>query len=308
MMKIKYIFVLVIFAILSTGCLKSDSMEDITIYTTSYPIEYITNRLYGEHSEIKSIYPDGMQEGYKVSDKLIEDYSKGDLFIFNGLMEYYELDTEGKLVLENNLPNLVSEKNYVYDMLNFNHNLKIIDVSASIIYDYDVNELWLDPVKLLTIANNIKKGFHEYITNKYLLNEIDENYQILKQELLKLDADYREVANRSSYDTIVVSDDTLKYLQKYNINVISLEENSNLTQKNIKDAEALIDSGDIKYIYVFDELNINDTIKTLIENKEVTIIKLDNLNNLNEENRKNNDDYFTITYNNLDKLKEELYK
>ena len=108
MMKIKYIFVLVIFAILSTGCLLSDSMEDITIYTTSYPIEYITNRLYGEHSEIKSIYPDGMQEGYKVSDKLIEDYSKGDLFIFNGLMEYYELDTEGKLVLENNLPNLVS--------------------------------------------------------------------------------------------------------------------------------------------------------------------------------------------------------
>ena len=29
-----------------TGC-KTDSMEDITIYTTTYPIEYITNRLYG---------------------------------------------------------------------------------------------------------------------------------------------------------------------------------------------------------------------------------------------------------------------
>lgn len=307
MKKIK-LAILLMFAFVITGCLKNDTMEDITIYTTSYPIEYVTSRLYGEHSEVKSIYPDGMQEGYKVSDKLIEDYSKGDLFIFNGLMEYYELDSEGKEVLKNDLPVLVSEKNYVFDMLELNHDLKIIDVSASIMYDYDVNELWLDPIKFLTVANNVKKGFYEYVTNKYLLNEIDENYQALKQELLKLDADYREVANRSSYNTIVVADDCLKFLQKYDINVISLEENENLTQKNIKDAEELIANGDVKYIYVIDENKNNETITNLTENTEVTLIKLSNLNNLSEENRKNNDDYFTIMYSNLDKIKEELYK
>ena len=38
-----------------TGCLKRDNLEDITIYTTVYPFEYITEQLYGEHSTIKSV-------------------------------------------------------------------------------------------------------------------------------------------------------------------------------------------------------------------------------------------------------------
>ena len=32
-----------------SGCFKRDSMENINIYTTIYPIEYITNRLYGDY-------------------------------------------------------------------------------------------------------------------------------------------------------------------------------------------------------------------------------------------------------------------
>ena len=38
-----------------TGCFKRDDMEDITIYTSVYPIEYITTELYGENSKINSI-------------------------------------------------------------------------------------------------------------------------------------------------------------------------------------------------------------------------------------------------------------
>ena len=45
-----------ILALCTSGCLKRDNLEDITIYTTVYPFEYITNQLYGEHSTIKSIF------------------------------------------------------------------------------------------------------------------------------------------------------------------------------------------------------------------------------------------------------------
>ena len=34
-----------------TGCFKRDKMEDINIATTIYPIEYVTNRLYGNNSK-----------------------------------------------------------------------------------------------------------------------------------------------------------------------------------------------------------------------------------------------------------------
>ena len=86
MRKICSIFILFVLVFSLTGCLKRDNMEDITIYTTNYPTEYITKRLYGEFSDVKSIYPDGVNiNTYKLTDKQLEDYSNSDLFIFNGL-------------------------------------------------------------------------------------------------------------------------------------------------------------------------------------------------------------------------------
>ena len=87
-MKKLLILVSLSFIFLTTGCFKRDTMEDITIYTTVYPIEYITSRLYGENSEVLSIYPDGtVANEYKLTEKQIKDYSKAELFIFNGLSE-----------------------------------------------------------------------------------------------------------------------------------------------------------------------------------------------------------------------------
>ena len=60
MKKIILSILLVSIIFLSTGCIKTDQMDDINIITTIYPIEYVTNRLYSEHSNIKSIYPKGI--------------------------------------------------------------------------------------------------------------------------------------------------------------------------------------------------------------------------------------------------------
>ena len=67
-----------------TGCLfKRDSMEDINIYTTIYPLNYLTTYLYGDYAKIHSIYPSGVEVSeYSLSDKKINEYSKSDLYIF----------------------------------------------------------------------------------------------------------------------------------------------------------------------------------------------------------------------------------
>ena len=59
MKKLKLIILLGVILTTLTGCIKKDSYDNITIYTTVYPIEYITDYLYGSHSEIYSIYPNG---------------------------------------------------------------------------------------------------------------------------------------------------------------------------------------------------------------------------------------------------------
>ena len=111
MRKITNIILILFITICLTGCIKRDNMEGITIYTTNYPSEYITKRLYGSFSKVKSIYPDGVNiNNYKLTNKQLTDYSNSDLFIFNGL---------------NN------EKNYVTKMRKNNKNLKIIDTTLS---------------------------------------------------------------------------------------------------------------------------------------------------------------------------------
>ena len=77
---------------LTTGCFKRDDMEGIQIYTTVYHITYIIDELYGNYATISSIYPNGVNiDNYELTDKQINDYSKGNLFIYNGLSNEKEI-------------------------------------------------------------------------------------------------------------------------------------------------------------------------------------------------------------------------
>ena len=85
-MKRKISFLILLIGIfLLSGC-STDSMENITIYTSIYPIEYVTNELYGNYSTIYNMYPQGINPyDYKLTNKQIKDYGNSDLVIYNGL-------------------------------------------------------------------------------------------------------------------------------------------------------------------------------------------------------------------------------
>ena len=147
MKKIKFVILsIIIFSL--TGCFNKSNMDNADVKVSVYPIEYITERLYGKYSKIKSIYPDDMDDDYIVNDKLLNDYSSTNLFIFNG--------------------NNDNENDYVYKMFTANKKLKIIDSTSSLNYNNKIEELWLDPMNFLTMANNIKKGLKEYINEAYI--------------------------------------------------------------------------------------------------------------------------------------------
>ncbi len=287
MKVIKYVILFLITISLS-GCFNKTSLENSNIRVSAYPIEYITKRLYGNHSTIQSIYPDNMDKEYEVTDKLLDDYSSTNIFIFNS--------------------NEDKENDYVYKMFNKNKNLRIIDATASLTYNNKIEELWLDPMNYLTIANNIRKGFEEYISITYLNNDITDNYNKLKNDLVQLEADYRETANRATNKDIIVGDDLFLYLTKYDLNVISIENSKNFTKKSLYTAEELIKSGKAKTIYVTDDENLDENIQRLKKDYNVEIVKLDTLYTISEEDRNNNEDYLSIMYNNLEELKKELYK
>ena len=270
-----------------SGCIKKDNLENITIYTTSYPIEYIATSLYGEHSTIKSIYPDDTDiDKYELTDKQIKDYSKSDMFIFSGL---------GK------------EKDYLLEMFEHNKELMIVDTTQSIEVNYKTEELWMDPSNFLMIASNVRKGLLEYISNHYLATSIETNYETLKISISKIDATLKLMSESSNYPTLIVDNNALKFLEKYGFTVISVEEGDSLTAKVKSEVYSLIKSGRIDYIFTLDNDNLSDTVKEMQVNTDVKTLELNQLNNLTDKERSLNENYISIMNNNIDLLKEELY-
>lgn len=288
MKKLFGILLVLTLVFMSTGCIKRDSMEDITIYTTNYATEYITKRLYGDYSKVKSIYPDGVNiNDYKLTDKQIEDYSNADLFIFNGLS---------------------NEKDYVTRMRKDNEDLKIIDTTLSMEYDDGIEELWLDPSNFLMMAQNIKTGFSEYIDSYYLNEQISENFDKLNIEASNLDAKIKDLIQNGTSKAIVASDKLFKYLEKYGLTVYVLDEDSEDYQKTLSTVRSMINRGEIKNIYVKSNEDVSDSIEKLATDNNLTIQKWHTLANITEDERSENKDYFSIMNDNLELLRFELYK
>lgn len=286
--KIILLFILFIGLIFTTTGCKQDNMEDINIIVTNYPNEFITKKLYSKHSTITSVYPDGVDiDNYKINNKQKRDFSKKDLFIYNGRIE--------------------KESNLAFDLLDLNQDLKIIDTAYVLETDYSPEELWLNPSSLLMMAQNVRLGLEEYATSTYIEKEIDEAYEKLKVELSELDADYRVAVENTNNKTIVVASSALKYLEKFGLEVICVD--SDATDKTISDAEKLIKSGTISYIYCFKDDKLSDNAKELLENNpDVKKQELHKLNNLSDDDRSNKKDYLSIMNDNLELLKQELYQ
>lgn len=290
MKKFKLFLLGVIGALLFTGCdfIKIDNMEDINIITTSYPLEFLVKSLYGEHSLVKSIYPDGTNiSTYEINDKMLDNYSKEDLFVY---------------------ASFGNDKDIAVELLERNNDLLLIDGSLGMSPDY-IEEIWLNPSNLLMVAENIKNGLTEYISNTYLIKEIEENYKVLELKLSELDAEIKLTAENANYTTIVVGNKSLNYLKKYGFNIISLDSDNTAIDKTVKEVTDMINSGEIKYVYTLENSDVPDTVRLLLENNtKLKEIKLKKIDNITDDERNNDDDYFKLMQYNIEQLKLETYK
>jgi len=286
MKKAIKIFILLFIIILLSGC-TTDSMENINIYTSIYPIEYVTNELYGNYASIYNMYPQGINPyDYKLTNKQIKDYSNSDLVIYNGL---------GK------------EKEYIVTMVNTNKKLKIIDSTNRIEVKYTQDEVWINPSNVLMVARNVKEGLKEYVISENLDKKIDDNYEALKINISNLDVELKEMAENASNKDIIVQDNELTFLSKYGLNITSLDDKT-ITDKIYNDANNLINGGDIKYIYMFVGEEENTFTKQLREeHSDLEIIYIDPINNISTEDKNAGKNYISIMNDNIDKLKQELY-
>lgn len=280
--------ILLIILILTTGCFKKDNLENIEIMTTVYPIEFVTNYLYGEHSIVNSIYPDGINTyTYKLSEKQLNDYSKKKLFIYNRITD---------------------DKDIALQFLEKNEELLIIDATYGMDVSYGEEELWLNPSNLLMITQNIKNGLQEYLTNSYLEREINQKYEEIKVSLSELDAELKLTAENATRKTIVVNSDSLKFLEKYGFEVISLDtSNTPISDRIINNVINRINNNQIKHIFLLENKENTETVNQILEKTNIETYTFRNLDNIKDEERDEKIDYFSIMNSNIELLRNELY-
>ena len=272
MKKLFYILILLLIIIPLGGCFEEEKTSNTKITTTVYPIEYIVNNLYTKQ-EITSIYPNGADTySFKLTNKQIDEISKTtNLFIYNGLTE---------------------EKEIARKLTNKNKKIQIIDVTYGLKNSNSVEELWLSPSNYLMLCNTIKNDLIEITNNKYLTNEINENYKKLEEELSILDANLKTIADNTeaSKKTLVIADNAFSFLESYGFNIVNISDKNNITN-SIKEK---FKNGTYNTIYVRANSQVMDEIKDLSDNYKAKLVEIDTMNTLTEEERNNKETYLTI--------------
>ncbi len=273
MKKIIYSFILGVLLLLASGC---NNLENANIYTTTYPIEYLANTLYSDHSTASSIYPDGADvENYTLTEKQTDNFSKGTLFIYNGT------------TVEKQIANTLVKKN---------KNLKIIDAAYALKYDYGVEELWLSPSNYLMLAANIKDSLQEQIGSKYINAEIENKYKTLEETLSIMDAEIRSIAKNAkkrNNHILIADSNTFKYLENYGFKVISLEDYT-LNTSPLASLKSNFKAGTYKYVLTKKGVDESAVLKDLKKDTSAVSMPVDFMNTLSEDSRKANETYLTI--------------
>ena len=286
-MNFKKIFIVVLVIFTLFGCSLKEDFSDTYLYTTSYPIEYGTTMLYSDYSKISSVYPNGADEKYKLTKKKKEIYSKAEIFVYSGLS---------------------NEAPLARDLLNLNSNIKIVDATKGMNLNYDVEEIWLDPSNYLMLCSNIKRALIEYNDNVYIKDAIEKNYTSLNEKISELDVAFYNLGKNGKYDTILTTNEVFNYLTKYNINVISLDNDKESLDKDYATAKNLIASKKIQYIYSLDSEVLTDSQEKYISDNGLIKISINNIYTISDDERDNEDNYITLMKSIIEEYKRELYK
>lgn len=282
----KKIILIITMLLCLTGCFKSDSYEGINIYTTLYPIEYITKTLYGEYATINSIYPNGVDiENYTITNKKLNDFSKADLFIYNGLG---------------------NEKQIAANLIEKNKNMDIIDVAQGLEIKNDKSELLISPSNFLMMAQNIKNGLKENVKNTSIIESINNNYDDLKIKISEIDAELKLIAENAKNKKIIIANNSFKFLEKYGFEVLSISAEDENSNTNLSKAKSLFSSKTNTYLFIIKGTEKTETIESL-ENNGAKLAEVNPMYTLTDEEIKNDSDYITILKSFIDTIKTEVY-
>ncbi|PFA64049.1 adhesin [Bacillus sp. AFS015802] len=279
------------------GDKKKDTLE---VYTTVYPLEDFTKKIGGEYVDVESIYPPGADEHtFEPSQKDMMKMAGGDVFFYVGMgLEGF---VEGsKSLLENeDVAVMPASKG-----IEVHHGEGEDDHGHN--HDADPH-IWLDPVYSKAMAKNIADTLSKEMPEHK--DEFQANLKALTKDLDELDAEFQTMVDNAPKKTFYVSHAAYSYWEeRYGLHQEAIAGLNSADEPSQQELKKIIEKGkkdNVKYILF--EQNVSSRLTEVVQNElGAKSLTLHNLSVLTEEDRKKDEDYFSLMKRNINTLKQAL--
>ncbi|MEK4230417.1 metal ABC transporter solute-binding protein, Zn/Mn family [Solibacillus sp. FSL H8-0538] len=305
------------------------SNEQLSIYTTVYPLQYFTERIGGDYVDVKSIYPTGANEhSFEPTQKDMMALADSDLFFYIGLGLEGFVEKAKKTLAHEDVKLVATADNVTEEQLHIStghthaeaigeddheheghdHAEEAVEVEPNehAHTDHDAH-VWLSPVISQDLALVIKEELVAAMPEQAEL--FTSNYEALVADLQVLHDDFEAMATATTSKTFFVSHAAFGFIAgHYGFTQVPVAGLNSQSEPSQKELTAIVDLAKKENIdYIFFEQNVSSNLASVIQ-KEVgadTLI-LHNLSVLTQDDIDNDENYFSLMRKNIDALQKAL--
>ncbi|GAB3803057.1 metal ABC transporter solute-binding protein, Zn/Mn family [Virgibacillus kimchii] len=313
-MKIlKLIFFIMAAGFIIAGCTQSNQAsttnnddEELTIYTTIYPIQYAAERIGGEKVMVESVLPPGVDaHTYEPATKDMTKIADGDAFFYLGAgMEAFAETAASALASQDTALIELGQHEELFHTENRTDQHHEDHEHEDEHHGHDHGDhdphIWIDPLKMLDMATIIKDEMISLYPEQEDL--FKENYAVLKEDLQELHEAFASILDEKENKRILVSHAAFGYWEnRYGMEQISIHGISTSNEPSQKELTEIINTAEEHHMeYIIFEQNVSTRVAEIIQEQiGAETLVIHNLSVLTDEDIEANEDYLTLMEKNL---------
>src|SRR5699024_4861321 len=256
----KFIPLLLIFVILS-ACQSNASEDDNKIFTSIYPLQYVTKEIAGDTAEVTSMYPPGVDaHTYEPTTKQLTELAKSELFVYLGAGMEGFAEHAAEALADTNVQFLEIGENEAL----FIEGDEEEDHDHGHSHDVDPH-IWLDPLRMIQVGEMVTQqlsNLHPEHTDIY-----EENFKNFEKDMLALHEAYEEILEDKTNKKMIVTHAAYGYWEaRYKLEQIPISGISSSDEPSQKDLVTLIkEAKELDLNYIVFEKNSSNRVGEIIQ-------------------------------------------
>lgn len=318
---IALVLAFVLSACQTTGKKEQSSTTDSgkVIYTSFYPLEYMTKRIAGDKFTVKNIMPvSSSVHGWEPSAKQIADLTKAEALIINGAgleswLEKFKDSHENLNIIDTSKNiDLISGKEEAHDHEEEEEHGHEEEAHGDHAHEEGHNEeehshgdhdphFWISPKEASIQADNVYNALISL--DKENENYFKENYESLKNDLNALDQEYTEKLSHSKIKKMIVPHKAFSYIERdYGIQQIPLSGVHGEGGLDMAKMKNIIEEAKTQGItdVLYEEGSSSETAEAIVKETGGKSIPIYSLEGISQEQVDAKEDYISLLRKNLE--------